>query len=80
MAPSVRAKTDRRAAIPNSIEPAPMDVARRAYEIYCARGAEHGHDIEDWLRAESELRGAAEIRPRPTLVKPARPRAKTPQS
>jgi len=29
--------------------------AKRAYELYLARGGEHGHDAEDWLRAESEL-------------------------
>lgn len=30
-------------------------VARRAYELFEGRGSEHGHDCEDWLRAESEL-------------------------
>ena len=30
-------------------------VSRRAYELYEARGREDGHDVEDWLRAESEL-------------------------
>ena len=32
------------------------DVAHRAYELYCARGCEDGHDLEDWLNAERELR------------------------
>jgi len=27
----------------------------RAYELYLQRGAEHGRDHEDWLRAESEV-------------------------
>lgn len=31
------------------------DVARRAYELYEARGAEPGADLDDWLRAEREL-------------------------
>src|ERR1019366_173592 len=35
------------------------DIARRAYELYLARGCEHGHDVEDWLQAEHELRIAA---------------------
>ena len=35
------------------------DIARRAYELYCARGFEDGHDVDDWLDAERELRGAA---------------------
>jgi hypothetical protein len=30
-------------------------IAFRAFELYCARGGQHGHDVEDWLRAESEL-------------------------
>ncbi len=32
-------------------------IARRAYEIYTARGGTHGYDIEDWLQAERELLG-----------------------
>ena len=31
-------------------------VEQRAYEIYLARGGEHGHALEDWLQAERELR------------------------
>ena len=27
----------------------------RAYELFEARGREDGHDIEDWLQAETEL-------------------------
>jgi HSP20 family protein len=30
-------------------------IARRAYELFEARGFEHGHDWEDWFHAESEL-------------------------
>ena len=30
-------------------------VARRAYELFEARGYQHGNDLVDWLRAESEL-------------------------
>jgi hypothetical protein len=33
------------------------DIARRAYDLYVARGCENGHDVDDWLRAERELRG-----------------------
>jgi len=36
------------------------DVARRAYDLYLARGRESGHDVEDWLQAERDLRDAAE--------------------
>jgi len=30
-------------------------VRQRAYELFEARGYEHGHDREDWLRAEAEI-------------------------
>jgi HSP20 family molecular chaperone IbpA len=30
-------------------------VARRSYELFENRGSEHGHDIEDWFQAESEI-------------------------
>jgi hypothetical protein len=30
-------------------------IERRAYSLYLARGAEDGHDIDDWLQAEREL-------------------------
>ena len=30
-------------------------IARRAYELYEARGGEPGRDLEDWLKAEREL-------------------------
>ena len=36
----------------------PLDrerVAYRAYELYVARGGQHGHALEDWLEAEQEL-------------------------
>ncbi len=29
----------------------------RAYRLYEERGCEHGHDLEDWLRAEAEIFG-----------------------
>jgi hypothetical protein len=31
------------------------DVARRAYELFLARGGAKGHDVEDWLEAERQL-------------------------
>lgn len=31
-------------------------IANRAYQLFLADGAAHGHDLEHWLRAESELR------------------------
>jgi hypothetical protein len=32
-------------------------IEARAHEIYLARGAEPGHELEDWLQAENELMG-----------------------
>jgi DUF2934 family protein len=31
-------------------------VRRRAYELYEERGKVNGHDLADWLQAESEVR------------------------
>jgi hypothetical protein len=31
-------------------------VRKRAYEFFEARGREPGHDLEDWLRAELEIK------------------------
>jgi len=33
-------------------------VAQHAYEIFLARGATDGQDVEDWLHAETELQAA----------------------
>jgi hypothetical protein len=30
-------------------------IAKRSYELYLSRGAEPGHEVEDWLAAEAEL-------------------------
>ena len=33
------------------------EIRRRAYELYEERGREHGHDLDDWVRAEAEITG-----------------------
>ena len=33
-------------------------IARRAYELYEARGRCDGEDMEDWLRAEAEVKSS----------------------
>jgi hypothetical protein len=45
------------AARPNFNHPAPLQerIRQRAYELYQQRGGQHGFDIQDWLRAESEM-------------------------
>jgi hypothetical protein len=35
------------------------DIRCRAYEIYLERGGLAGHELEDWLQAESEFESAA---------------------
>jgi hypothetical protein len=39
--------------------PSQEQIARRAYEIYVARGSSDGQDLADWLMAEQELRASA---------------------
>ncbi len=36
--------------------PTKKQIEERAHELYVQRGCEEGHDIEDWLIAEKELR------------------------
>jgi hypothetical protein len=44
----------------------------RAYEIFLARGEAPGQDLDDWLRAESELQALQKDRDRaPTRLKTA---------
>jgi hypothetical protein len=35
--------------------PSREEIARRAYELYLARGGAEGSEQEDWLQAEREL-------------------------
>jgi Protein of unknown function (DUF2934) len=37
------------------------EIAERAYHLYLSRGGGHGADVDDWLRAERELRDSAMI-------------------
>lgn len=56
---TVRAKSAERTSAPKVSRvksgPAHDEIARRAFERYCARGYQHGRDVEDWLAAEKEL-------------------------
>jgi hypothetical protein len=51
------------AAVPVNKVPLSPDLQNvirlRAYSIYEQRGREHGHDLDDWLRAEAEIVGRA---------------------
>lgn len=68
MAKSAKRRTDNVLAMPSVDSPTAVaiassvtqaDIARRAFELYCDRGLEDGHDVDDWLNAERELRDAA---------------------
>ena len=49
-------KTPSKGVSTSSRSPSREEIARRAYELWIARGRTHGHDREDWVRAEQELR------------------------
>jgi hypothetical protein len=51
-----RRRTD---AQPPRRDPITEAIARRAYELFLARGAQPGRDLDDWLQAERELLDAA---------------------
>jgi hypothetical protein len=37
-------------------QPTEQEIAVRAHELFLKRGAVAGHELEDWLEAERELR------------------------
>jgi hypothetical protein len=51
-----RKKKSVRVEEPASNGPTYEQIAERAYDFYLARGETPGYDIDDWLRAEAELR------------------------
>jgi HSP20 family molecular chaperone IbpA len=44
-----------RGSLSNRVREINESIACRAYELFEEGGQQHGHDIEDWLRAESEI-------------------------
>ncbi len=38
------------------VDSSQAEVAKEAYALFLERGAVHGHDVEDWLRAEQFVR------------------------
>lgn len=56
---SRRPKTQLTLSSPSDLQPKVQElqlaIARRAHELFEAGGQKHGHDLEDWFRAESEL-------------------------
>jgi len=42
---------------PTVLIPIEQQIQQRAYELYEQRGRIEGHDLDDWLQAEYEIRG-----------------------
>ncbi|HLM82139.1 MAG TPA: DUF2934 domain-containing protein [Terriglobales bacterium] len=53
--PAVRLSLSNPADLQAKMQKVQLAIARRAHELFEARGGEHGHDLEDWFRAECEL-------------------------
>jgi hypothetical protein len=43
---------------PTVLIPIERQIQKRAYGLYEQRGRTDGHDLDDWLQAEREIRGA----------------------
>lgn len=57
-APAKKPTTAKMTVAPKTVTaatPTHDEIARRAYQLFEDRGFQHGHDIEDWKRAEAEL-------------------------
>jgi HSP20 family molecular chaperone IbpA len=53
--PGVRLGLSVPADLQPKVQKLQLAIARRAHELFEARGREHGHDFDDWLQAKSEL-------------------------
>jgi hypothetical protein len=42
---------------PTVLIPIEQQIQQRAYELYEQRGRTDGHDLDDWLQAEREIKG-----------------------
>ena len=42
---------------PTVLIPIEQQIQQRAYELYEQRGRTDGHDLDDWLQAECEIKG-----------------------
>jgi hypothetical protein len=48
--------TTKEIAMIGRTKPSRAEIARRAHELYLQRGGEPGEDVEDWAKAEQELK------------------------
>jgi Protein of unknown function (DUF2934) len=42
---------------PTVLIPIEQQIQKRAYELYEQRGRTNGHELDDWLQAECEIKG-----------------------
>lgn len=56
-----RVEVAREPAARSLAEPSFQDVSQRAFEIWERNGRIAGHDLENWLQAEAELRGGTSV-------------------
>jgi len=54
-APRKRAVSRKTVTTTSPPTPQSDEIARRAYEMFLARGGEPGRDLDDWFHAELEL-------------------------
>lgn len=59
MKPRTSKKEDHSSANPAQ-QVATEQIQERAYQLYVSRGQEPGHELEDWLEAEREIKGGHE--------------------
>ena len=53
---------------PLGTKPSHGEIAHRAYELFLARGAEHGLALDDWLEAERQLTLTTRRSPRKSVA------------
>lgn len=53
--PSAAPQTSTTVAVMKSTSELQDQIRRRAYELYEQRGSNDGHEVSDWLQAESEV-------------------------
>ena len=52
-----KTKVSKATAKPVKTEPTQSEIAQRAHELAALRNFEPGHEMDDWLQAEKELKG-----------------------
>ena len=57
----VASAPDLNSALPQPAQPTPSyeQIAEAAYHRFLQRGGNHGHEFDDWIEAERQLRGDA---------------------